>query len=468
MDRRLLSAVMFSPRGGSAHVTRALLRNLTDLGWSTTLVAGSRNDLGGDPDARLFYDGIDVHAVDFAPALATADPMRPPSDEVVPMHPSFEQREDAPDPVFASLDDLDFQRQVRAWSDQLELAGAAAADVLYLHHLTPLNEASSRVAPEVPIVGHLHGTELLMLEEFEHGPPTGWEFAEQWRERLRGWAAEAKRLVVSPAGVDRAQRLLDVDRERLVPLPNGFDPSVFHPVEIDRGVHWRRYLEERPTALAPDGELISYADTDLGVLSEGTVLLYVGRFTEVKRLPFLLEAFAEARGRFERPGALVIVGGHPGEWEGEHPVEAARRLGTDDVFFAGWQRQERLPAFLNAADAIILPSAREQFGQTLVEGMACGLPGIAANALGPSRILSDGETGWLFEPDDRDGLTEALIAAVNEPGERRRRGRLAREEALHRLSWPTLAARLDSVLSEVAGLPTAGEEAKPTEPVGDR
>ena len=468
MDRRLLSAVMFSPRGGSAHVTRALLRNLTGLGWSATLVAGSRSDLGGDPDARLFYDGIDVHAVDFAPALATADPMRPPSDEVVPMHPSFEQREDAPDPVFASLDDLDFQRQVRAWSDQLELAGAAAADVLYLHHLTPLNEAASKVAPEVPIVGHLHGTELLMLEEIEHGPPAGWEFAEQWRERLGGWAAEAKRLVVSPAGVDRAQRLLDVDRERLVPLPNGFDPRVFHPVEIDRLAHWRRYLVERPTALASDGERIAYADADLGVLSEGTVLLYVGRFTEVKRLPFLLEAFAAARGRFERPGALVIVGGHPGEWEGEHPVEAARRLGTDDVFFTGWQRQERLPAFLNAADAIILPSAREQFGQTLVEGMACGLPGIAANALGPSRILSDGETGWLFEPDDRDGLTEALVEAVNEPEERRWRGRLAREEAVHRLSWPTLAARLDRVLSDVAGLPAAAGEAKAAETVGDR
>jgi glycosyltransferase involved in cell wall biosynthesis len=469
MEKRLLSAVMFSPRGGSAHVTRALLRNLVDLGWSAALVVGSRSDLGGDPDARLFYDGIDVHAVDFAPALATADPLRPPSElAAVPMHPSFEQREDAPDAVFASLDDLDLRRQVRAWSDQLELAEAAAADLLYLHHLTPLNEAAARVAPEVPIVGHLHGTELLMLEQIEQGAPAGWEFAEQWRERLRGWAAEAKRLVVSPAGVDRARRLLDVDRERLAPLPNGFDPRVFHPVEIDRLAHWRRYLVERPTALAPDGERITYAEADLGALREGTVLLYVGRFTEVKRLPFLLEAFAEARGRFERPGALVIVGGHPGEWEGEHPVEAARRLGADDVFFAGWQRQERLSAFLNGADAIILPSAREQFGQTLVEGMACGLPGIAANALGPSRILADGETGWLFDPDDREGLTRALVEAVNDPEERRRRGRLAREEAIHRLSWPTLAARLDRVLSEVAGLPAAEDEAKAAETVRER
>lgn len=454
MEKRLLSAIMFSPRGGSAHVTRALLRHLLELGWSARLVAGSRSDLGDEADARLFYEGIDVRAVDFAPALATPDPLRPPSG-LAPMHPSFEQREDAPDAVFASLDELELERQVRAWSAELDAAGAAEVDLLYLHHLTPLNEAAARVAPGIPIVGHLHGTELLMLEQIEDGPPAGWDFAELWRARLRAWATDCERLVVSPAGVERARRLLDVEGEKLLPLANGFDHRVFHPLELDRLAHWRRYLVERPTALAPDGTTIGYTEDDLEVLRQGSVLLYVGRFTEVKRLPFLLEAFASAQDRFDRPAALVVVGGHPGEWEGEHPVEAARRLGLDDVFFAGWQRQEDLPPFLNAADVVILPSAREQFGQTLVEGMACGLPGIATNALGPSRILEDGETGWLFEPDDREGLIGALVEAVNDPAERRRRGRLAHEVAVQRLSWSTVATRLDRLLSEVVG-PTRG------------
>jgi glycosyltransferase involved in cell wall biosynthesis len=341
---------------------------------------------------------------------------------------------------------------VRAWSTELDRAGAAEADVLYLHHLTPLNEAAAQVAPEVPVVGHLHGTELLMLEQIEQGPPAGWDFAEQWAARMRRWAAGCERLVVSPAGLERAHDLLGVSWERLVPLANGFDPEVFQPLEVDRLAHWRRHLMERPTARSPAGETISYGDREIEVLGEGVVLLYVGRFTEVKRLPFLLEAFAAAQFRFERPAALAIVGGHPGEWEGEHPAEAVRRLGLRNVFLAGWQRQHALPAFFNSADAIVLPSAREQFGQTLVEGMACGIPGIAANALGPSRILSHGETGWLFEPDARDALTRILCEAVNDEAERRRRGGLAREAALHRLSWPMLARRLDKTLSEAAGL----------------
>jgi glycosyltransferase involved in cell wall biosynthesis len=450
--RRMLTGVMFSPRGGSAHVTRALLGRLGTLGWSVRLVAGSRSDLGGDADSRLFYDGLDLFSVDFSRALTEPDPVNPADPEIFPMHPSFEQRPDAPDRVFASLDDLEFQRQVRVWSTELDRAGAAEADVLYLHHLTPLNEAAAQVAPDVPVVGHLHGTELLMLEQIEQGPPADWEFAEQWAARMRRWAAACERLIVSPAGLERAHALLGVTWEKLVPLANGFDPEVFRPFEIDRLVHWRRHLVERPNAHSPNGGTISYDEREIEVLGEGVVLLYVGRFTEVKRLPFLLEAFAAAQPRFERPTALAIVGGHPGEWEGEHPADTVRRLGVRNVFLAGWQRQHALPAFMNAADAVILPSAREQFGQTLVEGMACARPGIAANALGPSRILSDGESGWLFEPDDREGLEQALCEAVNDPAERRRRGELAREAALHRLSWPRLARRLDETLGEAAGL----------------
>jgi glycosyltransferase involved in cell wall biosynthesis len=450
MGKRLVSGIMFSPRGGSAHVARALMRDLAGRGWSVRLVSGSRSDRGDDADAEVFYAGLDLRAVDFAPALRETDPLRP-APGVVPMHPSFEQRAAAPDPVFALLDDDDFERQVDAWARELEAAGAPEADVLYLHHLTPLNEAAARVAPDIPMVGHLHGTELLMLEQIERGAPPEWPFASKWGSRLREWAASCRRLMVSPAGLERARQLLDVEEESLIPLPNGFDPDVFHPMEVDRQAHWRRHLVERPTAQLPNGRVLAYRDRDLEPLREGVVLLYVGRFTQVKRLQFLLDAFADARDGFDASASLVLVGGHPGEWEGEHPANTISRLGMSDVFIAGWQPQEALPPFIASADAVILPSDREQFGQTLVEGMACGRPGIAADILGPAGILEDGETGWLFEYDDREALTSALIEAVNDGDERRRRGERALRAARARFAWPSIGTRLDEVLSETAG-----------------
>ena len=110
------------------------------------------------------------------------------------------------------------------------------------------------------------------------------------------------------------------------------------------------------------------------------MLLYTGRFTEVKRLPLLIEAFARARPRFRTRTALVLLGGYPGEWEGEHPIETIERLGLSDVFLAGWHSHEELPDFINAADLLVHASVKEQFGQVLVEAMACGLPVIASTA----------------------------------------------------------------------------------------
>src|SRR4051794_27847668 len=176
---------MFFPRGGSAPVARALAEALPATGWDVTVLSGSLGG-GGIGDARRFYAGLDVRPVDFAAGEA-------------PMHPSYEDRPGAPDPVFAAVDDAAYERHVAAWAAALERADAASFDVLHLHHLTPLHEAAARVAPDVPVVAHLHGTELFMLERTTTGAPPGWTHADAWARRLRAWAARARRMVLLSA-----------------------------------------------------------------------------------------------------------------------------------------------------------------------------------------------------------------------------------------------------------------------------
>src|SRR3954447_14349980 len=236
---RVLSALMFFPRGGSAHVARALACELPASGWDVTLVTGS---CAGHGDAVAFYEGLDVHPVDFTAGDA-------------PMHPSYEDRPEAEDPVFAAVDDAGFERHTEAWARALSDAGAADADVLHLHHLTPIHEAAARVAPGVPVVTHLHGTELLMLEEIAAGPPATWRHAGAWAARMRRWAAGSARiLTLSPGQAARAARLLQLAPDRFVAAPNGFDPEVFAPRTIDRAALWRRLLVDEPRGWRPGGE----------------------------------------------------------------------------------------------------------------------------------------------------------------------------------------------------------------------
>ncbi|HVE67390.1 MAG TPA: glycosyltransferase family 4 protein [Solirubrobacteraceae bacterium] len=449
---RVVMGLMFFPRGGSAHVTRALAHELPAQGWDVTVACGSLR--GGPSDAARFFAGLDVVAMDYTEAIAAADPLA----HDPPMHPSFEDREDAPDPVFARVGEAAYERLVDAWSERLEAARAADADVLHLNHLTPLHAAAARVAPGVPVVTHVHGTELLMLEAIAAGPPPGWDHAAAWSARMRRWGRASQHFVLLSSTQDeRMERELGVPSERCTVVPNGFDPDVFDTREVDRMALWRRWLVEEPRGWRPGGEAggVAYGTGDLAIFEDGApVLLYVGRYTRVKRLALLVRAYARARERFARPAPLVLVGGYPGEWEGEHPVEAIEACGLEhEVFVAGWHDHEDLPDFLAASDAIVLPSVREQFGQVLVEGMACGLPAIAVDAHGPGQIVDAGRTGWLVEPDDEEALAGALVEAVNDGEERRRRGEAARAEVRATYSWPALAERVAAVYGELAAVP---------------
>ena len=440
---------MFFPRGGSAQVMRYLSRSLAENGWEPTIVAGSAR---GEAEATDFFRGLDVRPVDYGAALESADPLR--ADP--PMHPSYEDREGAPDRVFAKVDDDTYEHLVSAWEEHLRDAGAGDADIIHLNHLTPMNEAAERAFPDVPRVGHLHGTELLMLGEIDQGAPDGWVHAREWAERMRRWARSCERLLVlSPDAVRRVPDLLGLEPGKVVWAPNGFDPKIFdrRPVRgDDRRALWRRWLVDEPRGWDPESKepgSVAYDDCDLEAFDEGPVLLYVGRYTEVKRIPLLIRAYARARRRFEVRAPLVLLGGHPGEWEGEHPLEVIRSTSASDVFLAGWHSHDDLADGLNASDVVVLPSVREQFGQVLVEGMACGLPAIAVDAHGPATIIEAGEDGWLVPPDDEEALADALVEAVNDAGERVRRGENAYEASRARYSWPALAKEVASVYDDV-------------------
>jgi glycosyltransferase involved in cell wall biosynthesis len=452
--------IYFSPRGGSAHVCRAIAREFERNDFEVGVVSGSRSDLGEIGAAGSFYSGLDAHPVDFTPSLRNPDPLRySGAAGTAPIHGSYEDRPGAEDPVLAGIDDAAYELQVAAWTRELRLAGAEEADLLYLHHLTPLNEAAARAFPEVPVLGHIHGTELLMLERIAAGAPAGWTHAAAWAQRLRGWAERCDRIVVSnPDGLARGAAALELDPERFVCAPNGFDPS-FAPRKVDRRAHWRRHLVEAPRGTRPGRPpgSVAYDEADLEALG-GTVLLYVGRFTEVKRLTLLIEAFALAHPRFREDTALVLLGGHPGEWEGEHPIETVERLDCANVFLAGWHSHDDLPAFLRAADLIVHASVHEQFGQVLVEGMACELPVIAVDRGGPSAIVDDPDTGWLVPPDDADALVEAMVEAVNDPAGRRLRGQVARGEVVGRYAWEQIGLELAALATEIsAAVPNASE-----------
>ena len=447
--------MFFYPRGGSSFAVRELVARLPARGWEVSLVAGSLGGAGALSHARSFYAGNVVVAHDYTPArdafLAGRDPMTVP----VPMHPSFEPKIDVPDRDFALVDPALVGLQVAAWQRSFAHV-AATPDLLHLHHLTPLSSAARRRWPAVPVLVSLHGTELKWLARQDGGGAGG-----AWAAMMRSWARSASYLTV-PSESDRvtAATTLDVDADRIVVLGGGVATDRFTPRRLpdrDRLALWRRWLVADPRgwdeSCRPGS--VRYTDADLAEFINPTtgaakpVLLYVGRFTGVKRLALLISVYQSLRARCgSATPPLVIWGGMPGEWEGTHPVTLVRQRAVRGVFFVGMRDHDDLPLGLACSDLLVVASVHESFGQVYVEALAAGVPVVATNTGGPAELVAttgSAACGWLAAPDDGDDLLRCLLEALADPVGRRRRGIAGRALVESRYSW-------DRVLDQVLGM----------------
>lgn len=473
MTPRAAMGLLFYPRGGSAQVVRYLAAALPHAGWQASVYCGSLGPPGAESNAATFFSGLDVHALDYGPAIAAFERGDDPLLADPPLHPSYEERAGAPDPILAAVDPARLDRQVEAWLRLFERGDAGESALFHLHHLTPQHEAVAVRWPDHPVVGHLHGTEMKMLDAIEEGAP--WSHGAFWADAMRRWAHRCQRvIVISPHDRDEAARLLDVEAEW---IPNGVDTDLFdaRPLDPDeRRRLWRKWLVDEPRGWKEGGEpgSVRYGESVLDRLVDGsgvaapTVLLFVGRFLGFKRVPLLVRAYARARPRFPTPAPLVIWGGSPGEYEGEHPHTVAVNEGVaDDVIFVGWRGHDELPSGLACADAMVAPSVDEPFGQVFLEAMACGLPVVTTATGGPLSFVNtepDKPNGWLVEPDDDAALADGLVELVANVEERRARGRNAYEHVRAHYSWRALASRFtDCYESALSGSGGAGGTAAP-------
>jgi glycosyltransferase involved in cell wall biosynthesis len=457
-----LQVLMFFPRGGSAQVVRYLSRELVASGgpFRPRIVAGSVGPPGRPTDARAFFAGLDLVAVDYDAALSAPDALA----ASPPLHPSYEDRAGAPDRVMASLGDDVYEHLVAEWERILAAPGVLSdVEVAHLHHLTPVHEAVARLRPDLPVVTHLHGTELEMLQRIAAGAP--WAHGDAWAGRMRRWAAGSVRVLVSsePARAE-AVRALDLAPEAVDVVPNGVDLRVFDGRRAspeERATLWPRWLCDEPQGWSPADRRpgsIAYTRAEIAPLLDpsAVTVLFVGRFTAVKRAAMLVRAHARARQELGRPLPLVIWGGAPGEWEDEHPADAADASPWGrEVFLAGWRGHDELPRALAAVDILVGPSVRERFGLVYVEAMAMGVPPVAADAGAPPSFIdsdpaSASRSGWLVPPDDEPALAGALVEAIRHGDERALRGANGRRFAVRHFGWAGIARRVEQIYAEAA------------------
>ena len=113
------------------------------------------------------------------------------------------------------------------------------------------------------------------------------------------------------------------------------------------------------------------------------------------------------------------------------------------------QGDELATAFASA-DAFVFPSTTETLGIAMIEALASGLPVLAARAGAAGEVVSDGETGLLYDPAADGSLVATVKKLISDDALRARLGRGARAAAEQR-DWKSSTLTLRGYYEKALG-----------------
>ena len=232
----------------------------------------------------------------------------------------------------------------------------------------------------------------------------------------------------------------DLDPATVRVIYNGIDTEQWHPVE--------------------DAETLAA----LGIDPTRPSIVFVGRITRQKGLPYLLRA-AE---RLDPEVQLILCAGAPDTPEILAEVEGLVRglQETRDgvVWIDRHLSRHELCVALTAATTFVCPSIYEPLGIVNLEAMACGAAVVGTATGGIPEVVTDGVTGRLVPIEQvTDGTgtpldPEAFVAdlarvlgeVVSDREMAKEYGRAGRERATTEFSWQRIAEQTAALYAEVA------------------
>jgi len=256
-----------------------------------------------------------------------------------------------------------------------------------------------------------------------------------WIERSAFEAADAVIAVSDGMRRDILRSYPALDPERVHTVHNGIDLEAWRPVHDDDLVRSLGLDPSRPS------------------------VIFVGRITRQKGLPYLLRAARLLPAEVQ----LVLCAGAPDTpeilEEVRSGVAALQQERSGVVWIDRMLARHELSALLTAATTFVCPSVYEPLGIVNLEAMACGAPVVGTATGGIPEVVADGVTGRLVPieqvqdgsgtPIDPDRFVADLAAALTEVVSDLDRaaawGRAGRERAEAEFGWARIAERTEAI-----------------------
>jgi glycosyltransferase involved in cell wall biosynthesis len=188
---------------------------------------------------------------------------------------------------------------------------------------------------------------------------------------------------------------------------------VFAPHAVDN----ERFKDEHHEYV----RLAKFNRSSNNIADDCIVLLYAGKFQEIKNLDALITAFKEVNNQQIR---LVLVGNGPDENKLRERAEGDTR-----IVFLGFKNQSEMPWVYRMADIYVLPSRSETWGLSVNEAMASSRGALISRQCGCAvDLVEEGVTGYLFDYNNTQELIQKLSVVASDKEALRKIGAAAAEK----------------------------------------
>lgn len=139
------------------------------------------------------------------------------------------------------------------------------------------------------------------------------------------------------------------------------------------------------------------------------VILYAGRFSDVKNISLLINAFSEVRQGDD--WQLLLAG----EGETEHEIRDLIQSKDLDPFvsFLGYLPQNELGEVMSLSDCFVLTSISEGGPKVIREAISCGLPVVSTDVGEANEIITNGENGYVVEEFESKAIASRIQDVIN-------------------------------------------------------
>ncbi|MGU3408666.1 glycogen synthase [Microbacterium sp. M1A1_1b] len=261
-----------------------------------------------------------------------------------------------------------------------------------------------------------------------------------WMERESFEQADAVVAVSKAMRADILRSYPSIDPSKVHVVYNGIDVDAWKPV-VDHD-----------------------AVRALGIDPERPSVVFVGRITRQKGLPYLLRAVASLPPEVQ----IVLCAGAPDTPEILAEVtglveDLRRQRGDGVVWIDRMLAHDEIVKVLTAGTVFVCPSIYEPLGIVNLEAMACGIPVVGTRTGGIPEVVADGLTGRIVPidqatdgtgtPTDPDRYVADLAATLNEVlsdlGLAKLMGRAGRLRVETEFTWAAIATRTRAVYDQV-------------------